>query len=195
MLFDQMRCDVLDPSIISDISDVCGVLALGFESASYHTLRRMNKVRDRSHYEKYISNTMAIFKEAVRNEIPIVVFMIAGYPGDTKEDLEESLAFAKELSRNKGPGGHVFKIGECHAYPKTKTYDLAASLKDVVFDDDGVLGQNVVRQSSKGLNFEAILNYTKEIFNLSYYTPKFQKALLNIMPFFMCICSNICPTQ
>ena len=66
----ETRCDVLDPSIISKISDVCGVLALGFESASYHTLRRMNKVKDRSHYEKYISNTMAIFKEAVRNEDP-----------------------------------------------------------------------------------------------------------------------------
>ena len=40
------------------------------------------KVKNRSHYEKYIFNTMAIFKEAVNNEIPIVVFTIAGYPGD-----------------------------------------------------------------------------------------------------------------
>jgi radical SAM superfamily enzyme YgiQ (UPF0313 family) len=180
----ETRCDVLNPSIISEISDVCGVLALGFESASYHTLKRMNKVKDRSHYEKYISNTMAIFKEAARNEIPLVVFMIAGYPGDTEEDLKESLVFAKSLSENKGPGGHVFKIGECRVYPKTKIYDLALSLPDVVFDDDGVFGQNIVRQPSKNFDFDTVLSYMREIYNLSNPTPKLQDILLNIMPFF-----------
>ena len=180
----ETRCDVLDPSIISQIADICGIFALGFESASYNTLRRMNKVRDRAHYQQYVSNTIAIFKEAIRNEIAIMVFMIAGYPGDTEKDLEESLLFAKELSKNSGPGGHVFKIGECHVYPKTKIYELALSLPDVVFDDDGVLGQNIVRQPSKGLDFETVLAYTKEIFNLSHYTPKLQAAILNTMPFF-----------
>ncbi|MDH3957052.1 MAG: hypothetical protein OET81_10185, partial [Desulfobacteraceae bacterium] len=163
---------------------VCGVLALGFESASYHTLRRMNKVKDRSHYEKYISNTMAIFKEAARNEIPLVVFMIAGYPGDTEEDLKESLVFAKSLSKHKGPGGHIFKIGECRVYPKTKIYDLALSLPDVVFDDDGVFGQNIVRQPSKNFDFDTVLFYMREIYNLSNPTSELQDTLLNIMPFF-----------
>ena len=60
----ESRCDVLDPSLLSGIVDVCGIIALGFESASYSTLRRMNKVKDKSHYEKYIANTKAIFKEA-----------------------------------------------------------------------------------------------------------------------------------
>jgi radical SAM superfamily enzyme YgiQ (UPF0313 family) len=144
----------------------------------------MNKVKDRSHYEKYISNTMAIFKEAAKNEIPLMVFMIAGYPGDTEEDLKESLLFAQNLSKNKGPGGHVFKIGECRVYPKTKIYDLAQSLPDVVFDDDGVFGQNIVRQPSKNFDFDTILSYMREIYNLSNPTPKLQNILLNMMPFF-----------
>jgi len=131
-----------------------------------------------------MANTMAIFKEAARNEIPMMIFMIAGYPGDTEEDLKKSLAFAQRLSKNTGPGGHVFKIGECHVYPKTKIYDLAVSLPDVVFEDNGVFGQNIVRQPSKYLDFETILEYSKKIFNLSNYTPKLQNALLNIMPFF-----------
>lgn len=180
----ETRCDVLDPMIIPQISDVCGILALGFESASYHTLRRMNKVKDRSHYEKYISNTKAIFKQAVKNGIPLMVFMIAGYPGDTEEDLKESLAFARNLSKYKGPGGYVFKIGECHVYPKTKIHNLAVSLPDVEFDDDGVFGQNIVRRPSKHLNHETVLAYTKEIFNLSNHTPKFHKAIQEVMPFF-----------
>jgi len=180
----ETRCDVMDPSMISQIADVCGILAFGFESASYNTLKRMNKVRDRSHYEKYISNTTAIFKEAAKHEIPIVIFMIAGYPGDTEEDLKESLIFAKELSKNGGPGGHVFKIGECRVYPKTDIYNLASSSPDVVFDDDGVFGQNVVRQPSKGLGFEDVVAFMKEIFDLSNTTSKLQKNLLNMMPFF-----------
>ena len=180
----ETRCDVLDPSIIPQIEDICGMLALGFESASYNTLKRMNKVRDKAHYRKYISNTIDIFKEAVKNEVPIMVFMIAGCPGDTEEDLEESLEFAKELSKNSGPGGSVFKVGECRVYPKTRLYSISSSMPDVVFDDDGVFGQNIVRQPSKGLSFETILAYMGEIFNLSNYTPKLLTTILNMMPFF-----------
>ncbi|MEW6673186.1 MAG: radical SAM protein [Thermodesulfobacteriota bacterium] len=180
----ETRCDVMDPDLIPRISASCGMLVLGFESASYGTLRRMNKVRDRAHYEKYIANTLAIFKQATENHLPIMVFMIGGYPGDTEADLKESLAFARKLSEHKGPGGHVFKIGECHVYPRTKIYELALSLGDVVFDDDGVFGQNVVREPSKGLNFETVLAYNKEIFDLSNLTPKLQSTFLNMMPLF-----------
>jgi radical SAM superfamily enzyme YgiQ (UPF0313 family) len=180
----ETRSDVFDPSILSQISDICGGIALGVESASYDTLRRMNKVKDRDHYEKYIANTIKIFHAAVNQQIPLMVFMIAGYPGDTEADLEESLRFVRKLSENGGTGGYVFKIGECHAYPKTKVYDQARTLPNIVFDNDGVFGQNIVRQPSKHLDFETILNYTREIFNLSNYTPKFQARLLDLMPFF-----------
>jgi len=180
----ETRCDVLDPSVLSRIADSCDMLALGFESASYDTLRRMNKVRDRSHYQAYITNTRKIFSEAVKNEIPIIVFMIAGYPGDTEKDLKESLDFVRELSKISGPGGYVFKIGECHVYPGTKIHDLAVSLPDVEFDEDGVFGQNIVRQPSRDLKFHTVLEYTQNIFNLSSSTPKFEKNFRNMMPFF-----------
>jgi hypothetical protein len=58
------------------------------------------------------------------------------------------------------------------------------SLPDVVFDNDGVFGQNVIRQPSKDLKFDTILAYMKEIFNLSNITPKLQNNLLTMMPFF-----------
>ncbi|MBW1998560.1 MAG: B12-binding domain-containing radical SAM protein [Deltaproteobacteria bacterium] len=180
----ETRSDVMEPSIIPEISDAVGMIALGFESASYETLKRMNKVRDRSHYERYIGNTVQLFKEAVRCGIPIMIFMIAGYPGDTEQDLDESLHFVKELSRNNGPGGYVFKIGECRVYPKTKLYDFARSLPDVGFQDNGVFCDNIVTQPSKDLGFEKILWYMEEIFNLSRPTEKLQAEILNMMPFF-----------
>jgi radical SAM superfamily enzyme YgiQ (UPF0313 family) len=180
----ETRCDVLSPSVFSESADVCAAFALGFESASYSTLKRMNKVKNRAHYGHYLTNALDIFKEAAKREIPIMVFMVAGYPGDTEDDLRESLLFAREISKHSGPGGHVFKIGECHVYPKTRLYDLARSLPDVVFDDDGVFGQNVVRRPSKDLAFETVLTYMREIFSLSNQTPRLQKTLLTIMPFF-----------
>lgn len=180
----ETRCDVLDPSIIPQIAEVCGMIALGLESASYATLRRMNKIRDRAHYQGYIQNARAIFKKAVAHEIPIMVFMIAGYPGETRKDLDESLNFVKSLAGKKGPGGHVFKIGECRVYPKTKLHEATLSLPDLVFDNDGVFGQNIVRQPSRDLSFETILTYIREIFNFSHSTPKLQAILTNMMPFF-----------
>jgi radical SAM superfamily enzyme YgiQ (UPF0313 family) len=195
----ETRCDTLPPSIIHEISDVCIGLAIGFESASYDTLRRMNKVRNRTHYRKYLSNTMDIFKEAVRCHIPVMVFMIAGYPGDTEKDLKQSLDFARELSKHKGPGGYIFKIGECRVYPKTKIYEVALSLPHVVFDNDGVFGQNIVRNPSKDLNFETILDYMREIFNLSSQTTKLENTVRSLMPFFRlppdAIVDNIVPDK
>lgn len=195
----ETRCDTLPPSILQEISDICIGFAIGLESASYDTLRRMNKVRNRTHYRKYLSNTMAMFQEAVRCHIPVMVFMIAGYPGDTEEDLKQSLDFARELSKHKGPGGYIFKIGECRVYPKTKIYEVALSLPHVVFDNDGVFGQNIVRNPSRDLNFETILDYMREIFNLSIQTTKLENTVRTLMPFFRlppdAIVDNIVPDK
>lgn len=180
----ETRGDVLTPDRVAQIADLCGIIALGFESASYSTLKRMNKVRDRAHYEKYLSNTLAVFKEASKHEIPMMIFMIGGFPGDTEEDLKESLHFARELSKHGGEGGHVFKMGECQVYPKTRLQDLADSLPDVVYDKDGVFGLNVVRKPSANLDFETVTKYMREIFGLSNQTTKLQNNLLHLMPFF-----------
>jgi hypothetical protein len=180
----ETRCDVADPTAMSKIAEVCGIMAIGLESASYDTLRRMNKVKNKSHFENYISNALALFREASKYEIPMMVFMIAGYPGDTEEDLQDSVAFAAKLSEMGGPGGHVFKIGECRVYPKTKLHRVASSMPDVVFDDQGVFGDNIVRQPSKSLDFEKVLSYMRQIFNLSHPTPKLETALSKVMPLF-----------
>ena len=180
----ETRCDVLDPAILAGIADLCGTIAVGFESASYDSLRRMNKVKDRAHYERYISGAEAIFREAVTHGIPIMVFMIAGYPGDTEQDLRETLRFAEKLARHKGPGGHIFKVGECRVYPKTPIYRTASASPDVEFDDEGVFGENIVRKPSRHLGFDTVLRYMREIFELSNHTPKILDRMSGLMPFF-----------
>jgi pyruvate-formate lyase-activating enzyme len=180
----ETRADILPPSLVPDLTDVCGMMALGMESASYNSLKRMNKVRDYDHYQRYLSNALTIYREAVKAEIPIMIFMIAGYPGDTEEDLEKSLVFARQMAEQTGPGGHVFKIGETRIYPRTKLYDYAKSTPGVVFDDHGVFGENVVRQPSQNLDFDTVLRYMSDIFALSNPTRKFSETLMAMMPFF-----------
>jgi radical SAM superfamily enzyme YgiQ (UPF0313 family) len=180
----ETRCDVLDPGVIPKIAEQCGIIAMGLESASYNSLRRMNKIKNREHYERYLSNAAAIFREASRCEVPVMVFMIAGYPGDTEDDLQQSMAFAEKLSDMTGPGGHVFNIGECRIYPKTKLYHTASSMPEVVFDDRGVFADNVVRRPSRTLDLDTVMTYMSRIFGLSNNTPKMQSALSRVMPLF-----------
>jgi pyruvate-formate lyase-activating enzyme len=181
----ETRCDVLDPGILEKNADVIQALALGFESASYDTLRRMNKLADRDHYRRYLAGARAIFQAADAAGIPIMVFMIAGFPGDSEKDLQATLSFAESLAASaRGSGGFLFKIGECHVYPKTKLHDLVRRLPGVVFDEDGVFGQNVVRRPSKNLSFETVLDYAGRIYRLSHPTAKLEGVLRQMMPFF-----------
>jgi radical SAM superfamily enzyme YgiQ (UPF0313 family) len=180
----ETRCDVLEPAVIPKIADTCGIIAIGLESASYDSLIRMNKIKSREHYEKYLSNAVAIFREAARHEVPVMVFMIAGYPGDTEDDLKQSMAFAEKLAGMAGPGGHVFKVGECRVYPRTKLYKTALSMPDVVFDDRGVFADNLVRRPSINLNLETVSTYMNKIFSLSNNTSKMQTAISRVMPLF-----------
>jgi len=83
-----------------------------------------------------------------------------------------------------GPGGHIFKIGECRVYPKTKLHGVASSMDGVVFDDQGVFGDNIVRQPSENVDFEKVLSYMKQVFRLSNSTAKLEKALSKVMPLF-----------
>lgn len=180
----ETRCDALDPNLLDQFPDVVGILALGLESASYQSLRRMNKIRDRAHYQRYLAQAEAIFNRAVANEIPIMVFMIAGYPGDREQDLQESLAFVKRLSQTKGDGGYIFKIGETRVYPKTRIYDWALKEPGVFVEKMSVFGESVVRRPSWQLDFNTVEAYMQAIFSRSHATALLNKRLGKLMPFF-----------
>ena len=180
----ETRCDALDPALLDQFADVCGILALGLESASYRSLRRMNKIKDRAHFQTYLGQAEAIFKRAVKNGIPMMIFMIAGYPGDREQDLKESLAFVQKLARIKGDGGYIFKIGETRVYPKTRIHEWAMQEPGVVVEDQGLFGESVVRQPSKNLRFGTVQAYMQEIFSLSHSTSKIGQRLNKLMPFF-----------
>jgi hypothetical protein len=53
-----------------------------------------------------------------------------------------------------------------------------------MFTDDGFFGENIIMKPSKDLDFDTVLAYMDEIFNLSNNTPKMRNTILGVMPFF-----------
>ncbi len=98
---ERIRLSSLEPGIISPefvyilkkVKGLCPHFHLSLQSGCDATLKRMNR-----HY------TAAGFREAVRllreafEDPAITTDVIAGFPGETEEEFEESLAFCKEIA-------------------------------------------------------------------------------------------------
>lgn len=182
----ETRCDVLSTNELINIAKtkVCNTLGLGFESASYSSLLRMNKVKNFTHYKRYINNAKKLFKTAVHYNIPILMTILLGYPGDTKEDIKQTYNFLAELSNIKSSAGFFFHVSQCKAFYKTKTYNMALSLKDVCFEDNGFLGDNTIKRASKDLSYDNIIEYSYKIKKLSKLRPKILKYIYTAHPFY-----------
>jgi hypothetical protein len=104
----------LENRFSSDILDLayaagCRLLSWGLESGSQRTLDRMNKHISRA-------DALRILEQSHRSGIWNHAFIIIGFPGETEEDFEESIAFVQEASGwidslNFGP----FRLERCTA--------------------------------------------------------------------------------
>lgn len=87
------RCDSLDKALLSKMKSAgCTMLRFGVESGSNRLLRLMNK-------DIKSEKSAKILKWAHEEGIINSVFLISGFPGETKEDLEATLRFIKENSK------------------------------------------------------------------------------------------------
>ena len=77
---------------IGSLENVCECVHLPLQSGSDRVLKLMNRKYDRQRYREIV--------RALREEEPTLSFstdIIAGFPGETAEDFEESLEFIKEM--------------------------------------------------------------------------------------------------
>jgi len=87
-----MRPSTLDAELLRAMEAAgCYSLSLGIESGSDQTLSRMNKKQTRAEIVKVV--------DLIRNTTSIKVtgFFILGYPGETLEDVKDTIRFAVEL--------------------------------------------------------------------------------------------------
>lgn len=133
-----VRIDTLDEEIISVIArSNCANITLALEHGDQEMLRIMQK-----HLK--LTKVKEVLKLLIKYEIPeIILFLIAGYPGETLERFEKSVEFLKEIRTFGGniklivnmlqpyPGTAVLKRCMAEGYIKDKDFDNFLVRKDL----------------------------------------------------------------
>ena len=109
------------PQLLENTNTLCPHFHLSLQSGCDKTLRSMNRWYTT---EKYLEEV-----EFIRSRIPdaaITTDIIAGFPGETEEDFEKTLAFVSEANFARI---HVFPFSP---RPNTKAYDMKDKVSKVV---------------------------------------------------------------
>lgn len=107
------RADTLSDELLQKLHDSgCITMFLGVESADQQQLDKLNK-------QLTIEKIRQAFKLARKNDIRTIASVVLGMPGDTRESIERTIKFAKELN----PSYAVFSLAT--PYPGTKFYQEA----------------------------------------------------------------------
>jgi len=94
----ESRVDVLKPEMVAQVARAgCRLIYFGLESGAYNSLRMLDKVRDRDHFDRYRENTRALVEACAQHGVLPMFGVMNPVPGDTPADLSECLDFLKEL--------------------------------------------------------------------------------------------------
>ncbi|MBI4814469.1 MAG: cobalamin B12-binding domain-containing protein [Methanobacterium sp.] len=107
------RADTLSEKLLRKLSDSgCITMFLGVESADQQQLDRVNK-------QMTIEKIRQAFKLSRENDIRTIASVVLGMPGDTKESIERTIKFVRELN----PSYALFSLAT--PYPGTRFYQEA----------------------------------------------------------------------
>jgi anaerobic magnesium-protoporphyrin IX monomethyl ester cyclase len=113
-----LRIDTLDEEAIQ-LMKKAGFLSLylALESGSQETLEAMNK-------KLSLDKVYSIAKSAANNKLPVLYFLMIGYPGENRDRFMQSIDFCSKL---KELGDSRFTTFLTRAYPGTKLFDECVS--------------------------------------------------------------------
>ena len=106
---ERIRFSSVEPNIVTEefaselskLDKVCDHFHLSLQSGCDRTLKRMNRKYDAAGYERAVEILRKYFPN-----VAITTDIIAGFPGETDEDFEKSLEFAKKIG-----------FAKIHAFP------------------------------------------------------------------------------
>jgi anaerobic magnesium-protoporphyrin IX monomethyl ester cyclase len=85
------RADRVDGELLTAMKEAgCIRIKIGVESGSERVLKRIRKGVSK----EAIRRAVALIKE---KQLPLTVYLMAGFPGETNEDLSQTIEFGKEL--------------------------------------------------------------------------------------------------
>ncbi len=139
----------LNPGLIEALAQAgCKEVSIGFESGSESVLRRMNKQYDLS--EVHDASDL-LRKHGIRR----MGFLMLGGPGETKESVEESLAFADGLDLD----ALKLSIG-IRIYPNTDVAEAALEEGIIASERDLLLPRFYVVRGLEDWLYDTVAQYT-----------------------------------
>jgi hopanoid biosynthesis associated radical SAM protein HpnJ len=151
----------------------CRLLIVGYESGDQQILKNIKKGAT-------IERARQFTKDCHKLGLVIHGDFILGLPGETRETIENTIKFAKELDVE------TIQVSVAHAYPGTELYDYAVKNGFMVGDnkmvDEG--GHQLAHIQYPGLPAEEIMDAVHRFYDEYYFRPKaafriLRKAMFN----------------
>jgi hopanoid biosynthesis associated radical SAM protein HpnJ len=139
----------------------CRLLIVGFESADPQILKNIKKGAT-------VERARAFMKDCKKLGLVVHGDFILGLPGETKETIEKTIAFAKELDCE------TIQVSLAHAYPGTELYDFAKKNGFIVNDTQMVDagGHQLAQIEYPGLPRDYVLESVHRFYDEYYFRPK-----------------------
>lgn len=145
----------------------CRLLIVGYESGDQQILKNIKKGAT-------VERARQFTKDCHKLGLVVHGDFILGLPGETRETIKNTIAFAKELDVE------TIQVSVAHAYPGTELYDHAVKNGFMVADskmvDEG--GHQMVQVEYPGLPAEEIMEAVHRFYDEYYFRPK---AVLRIL--------------
>jgi hopanoid biosynthesis associated radical SAM protein HpnJ len=138
----------------------CRLLIVGYESGDQQILKNIKKGAT-------LERARQFTKDAHKLGLVIHGDFILGLPGETRETIRNTIAFAKELDVE------TIQVSVAHAYPGTELYDFAVKNKFLVngsMVDEG--GHQLAHIEYPGLPAEEVLHSVHRFYDEYYFRPK-----------------------
>jgi hopanoid biosynthesis associated radical SAM protein HpnJ len=139
----------------------CRLLIVGYESGDQQILKNIKKGAT-------IERARQFTKDCHKLGLVVHGDFILGLPGETRDTIRNTIAFAKELDVE------TIQVSVAHAYPGTELYDYAVKNGFMVGDnkmvDEG--GHQLAHIQYPGLPAEEILESVHRFYDEYYFRPK-----------------------
>ncbi|MGH8093243.1 MAG: hopanoid biosynthesis associated radical SAM protein HpnJ [Candidatus Sulfotelmatobacter sp.] len=139
----------------------CRLLIVGYESGDQQILKNIKKGAT-------VERARQFTKDCHKLGLVIHGDFIMGLPGETRETINTSIAFAKELDVE------TIQVSVAHAYPGTELYDFAVKNGFIVGDnkmvDEG--GHQLAHIQYPGLPADEIMSAVHRFYDEYYFRPK-----------------------
>jgi hopanoid biosynthesis associated radical SAM protein HpnJ len=138
----------------------CRLLIVGFESGDAQILKNIKKGQTLDMGRNFVKNCKKV-------GIHVHGDFIIGLPGETKDTIEKTINFAKELDCE------TIQVSMAHAYPGTELYDQGVRegfLAGEAITDDG--GHQLPHLEYPGLSKEYMVESVNRFYDSYYFRPK-----------------------